>query len=72
MVKIFKHQDQPSWFLADETGVILIDGCADLEMAIRARQRLLTGLHAAMIKAKPIEADSIIPSWKRALRSLAG
>jgi hypothetical protein len=40
-LKVFKHQYQPDWFVADETGVILIDGCVSMDAAIIARQKLL-------------------------------
>jgi hypothetical protein len=40
-LKVFKHQYQPGWFVADDTGVILIDGCATMGAAIIARQKLL-------------------------------
>jgi hypothetical protein len=40
-LKVFKHQYRPGWFVADDTGVILIDGCATMDAAIIARQRLL-------------------------------
>ena len=40
MVKIFKHEGERGWFVADESGTILIDGCTDLEAAIRARRKL--------------------------------
>ena len=39
MVKIFKHQGEPGWFLADESGAIVIDGCVDLDAAIRSRHK---------------------------------
>jgi hypothetical protein len=44
MARIFKHEGEQSWFVADESGVILIDGCTDLDAAIFARQKLLTRL----------------------------
>jgi hypothetical protein len=44
MVKIFKHEGEQGWFVADESGVILIDGCSDLDAAIFARQKLLARL----------------------------
>ncbi len=71
MVKIFKHQDEPGWFLADETGVILIDGCADLDAATSARRNLLARLDDSLNKVKQIEADNANPSWQRLIRSLA-
>ena len=38
MVKIFKYEGEQGWFVADESDVILIDGCADLDAAIFARE----------------------------------
>jgi hypothetical protein len=57
MVKIFKHEGEPGWFVADESGVILIDGCTDLDAAIQARQKLLTRLDAFPSKDKPVPAE---------------
>jgi hypothetical protein len=58
MVKIFKHESEQGWFIADESGVILIDGCIDLEAAIRERQRLLTRSDAFPSKDKPVPAET--------------
>jgi hypothetical protein len=52
MVKIFTHEGEQSWFVADESGTILIDGCADLEAAILARQKLLARLEHSLDKDK--------------------
>ena len=74
MVKIFKHQGEPGWFLADESGAISIDGCVDLDAAIRARQKLLNhlaGVDASMNKTKA-EPGTAIASWERWFRSLDG
>jgi hypothetical protein len=50
MVKIFKHEGERGWFVADESGTILIDGCTDLEAAIRARRKLLARLEDSLTK----------------------
>ena len=52
MVKIFKHEGERGWFVADESGTVLIDGCTDLEAAICARQKLLARLKDSLNKAK--------------------
>ena len=52
MVRIFKHEGEPGWYDADESGVILVDGCADLDAAILARQRLLARLENSLDKGK--------------------
>jgi|HubBroStandDraft_6_1064221.scaffolds.fasta_scaffold7262951_1 hypothetical protein len=52
MVKIFKHEGERGWFVADESGTILIDGCTDLEAAIRARRKLLARLEDSLTKDK--------------------
>jgi hypothetical protein len=41
MAKIFKHEGEQGWFVADESGVILIDGCSDLDAAILGARCLL-------------------------------
>jgi hypothetical protein len=57
MAKIFKHEGEQSWFVADESGVILVDGCPDLDVAIEARQKLLTRMDSFLSKEKPVPAD---------------
>jgi hypothetical protein len=57
MLKIFKHESEQGWFVADESGVILIDGCADLDAAIFARQKLLARLEDSRDKGKVRHSD---------------
>ena len=63
MAKIFKHEGEQSWFVADESGVILIDGCTDLDEAIQARRKLLTRLDAFPSKDKPAGTDTANHPW---------
>jgi hypothetical protein len=57
MIKIFKHEGEQGWFVADESGVILIDGCPDLDAAIFARQKLLDRLEDSQDKGKARHSD---------------
>jgi hypothetical protein len=52
MVKIFKREDQRGWFVADESGTVLVDGCPDLDAAIIARQKLLARVQDSLDKQK--------------------
>ena len=58
MARIFKHEGEQSWFVADESGVILVDGCPDLDAAIQARQKLLTRKDGFLSKEKPVLAET--------------
>ena len=62
MARSFKHECEPGWFVADESGVILIDGCTDLDAAIQATQKLLTRLDASLSKDKPLPAETDTPN----------
>jgi len=46
--KIYKHPDRAAWFVADESGSILIDGLRDLDSAIIARSNLIA--HAPKLR----------------------
>lgn len=48
--KVLKHEDKRGWFVVSESGAIIIDGCADLDAAILARQKLLTRLRNSIAK----------------------